>query len=97
MTRDAGETWNLSLDRSLNHLEITSENKFFAVPYDDDFLHSSIITSEDGYQWRSVANLSFNIMSLGFSPAADVGFASLFTLEPYARSLPSTTLDCQNY
>ena len=75
MTTDAGETWNLSLDRSLNHLDVTSENKLFAVPSNNQTI---IMTSEDGIQWKSLVDLSSSIMSLGFSPTADVGFASIF-------------------
>ena len=92
MTTDAGETWKVTLDKSLNIFDATSENKLFGVPYDeDDYIHSTIITSEDGNQWKPVADLPYNILSLGFSPAGDVGFASLFLPTPPPRdnySLP---------
>lgn len=85
VTTDAGETWNLFLDRSINHLVTTSVNKFFAVLFGDP---SKIITVEEANRWKSLAGFSSDIMSLGFSPSADVGFASILrgqmpSEEPY--------------
>ena len=70
VTDDAGETWDL-LPSRVNHFLAIQKDKFFAV------LDGPIIfTSQDAVVWRPVAYLSW-ISTLGFSPSAEVGFASV--------------------
>jgi photosystem II stability/assembly factor-like uncharacterized protein len=76
LTKDAGETWTEVyvypwIDRSqlINRFHVTEKNKFFAV------FGETIITSEAGSEWRTVAHFSSNIFSIGFSPSAEVGYA----------------------
>jgi photosystem II stability/assembly factor-like uncharacterized protein len=78
VTEDAGETWTELLAhssgqfQSIDHFQVTEENKLFAVLSDE---RTSIITSQDGSEWRPVANFSSDIFSIGFSPSGEVGFA----------------------
>jgi photosystem II stability/assembly factor-like uncharacterized protein len=78
VTKDAGESWTELFGHSSDHVQwidyfqVTEENKLFAVLSDDK---TSIITSQDGSEWRPVANFSSSILSIGFSPSAEIGFA----------------------
>jgi len=72
ITKDAGETWTeLAVHRWI-YLHVTEEDKLFAVLSNDS---TSIVTSQDGAEWRPVAHFSNYVFSIGFSPSAEVGFA----------------------
>ena len=86
VTNDAGETWDVLLDGSVNHFYAIEKNKFFTLSADDQ---TSIITSQDANEWRPVAYFPFGILSIGFSPSADVGLALVWDTPQNDDSSPN--------
>ena len=69
VTHDAGETWDVLPDATVNHFHTIQGNKIFGV------VDGAIVTSHDGSQWRPVADdFLSNIHSIGFSPSGEIGF-----------------------
>jgi len=80
LTTDAGNTWKLhEREESIVSLAIIPKNSLFAIfEIVDEFtsiVPSSINTSVDGINWKSVANFPYQTSALAFSPTGEIGFA----------------------